>query len=189
VSSGDPEREGVPDAEHPRDPDDRGPLDIDRAFAAIVAGWADDSPSDGGWPAAEDLSAGRHRRADDPPATPAGSDNDLDDGDSLALASASASGPLLPPIGIPEIEEPADESEGFVPPEPPPLPRGDAVSRLAWAGVIGGPVFLLAAVIAWRTAPGILLLAAVAGFVGGFVVLVARMPKHRADDDDDGAVV
>ncbi len=81
------------------------------------------------------------------------------------------------------------DDEGYVPPEPPPLPRGDLVSRLAWAGVLGGPLFLLLAAIVWRELPKALLLAALAAFVGGFVTLVARMPGATPDEPDDGAVV
>jgi hypothetical protein len=82
----------------------------------------------------------------------------------------------------------ADEVGQFVPPEPPPLPRGDLVSRLAWGCVLGGPLFLLIAVLLWRDVPRELLAAAVVAFIGGFVVLVARMPGDH-DGDGDGAVV
>lgn len=63
MSSNDPERDGGPDADKPTPEPE--PLDVDRAFAAIVAAWAKDSPAT--WPAEEDLSLGRHRRTDDPP--------------------------------------------------------------------------------------------------------------------------
>jgi hypothetical protein len=89
---------------------------------------------------------------------------------------------------------PADEiddlwDERFVPPEPPPLPRGDFVTSLGWVCVLGGPLFLVFAALTWRGVPGELILAAVAAFVGGFVLLVARMPGDHPDDPDDGAVV
>ena len=63
------------------------------------------------------------------------------------------------------------------------------VSRLAWSAVIGGPLFLLLAALAWRNLPSSLLLLALAAFVGGFITLVARMPQEPPDDPDDGAVV
>jgi len=192
MSSGEPEQDGGPDAEKP--PPEPEPLDIDSAFAAIVAGWADESPAT--WPAEEDLTLGRHRRADDPDDpddAPTGrraagrKDDDLGGwDDQLALSGAS-----IPSVGQPE-EGPEDDigrADEFVPPEPPPLPRGDVVGWLAWAGVILGPIFMLIRVTLWTGAPGLLVLAALAAFVGGFVVLVARMPKHREDDDSDGAVV
>jgi hypothetical protein len=185
----DPERDNGAD-HSPEEPD---PLDVDRAFAAIVAGWADDAGA-GSWPEEENLSPATRRVADEPddakpdrddvpPADPA---DPVDLAEPVDLAGGPATGPLLPPIGRPEPRE--IELEEFVPPEPPPIPRGDAFTMLAWAGVIIGPIFLLTAVIAWRTAPQVLVLTAISGFVGGFIVLVSRMPKHR-DDDDDGAVV
>jgi hypothetical protein len=201
TAAGDSDREGGADAEHPQQPD---PLDVDAAFAAIIAGWADDAP--GEWPAEEDVAGGRHRRSEDPQAPAAdgpdavtgaarpgpGLPDDPDQIDPLDLFDqAPKDRPLIPSIELP-LNDPlelSESTEGYAPPEPPPLPRGDLLSRLAWAGVIGGPIFLLITVIAWRTAPQLLVLAAIAAFVGGFISLVARMPKHRSDDDDDGAVV
>lgn len=80
------------------------------------------------------------------------------------------------------------EPEGFVPPEPPPLPRGDLPSRLAWGGVLGAPLFFLVCALFWRDVPGLLVVAGIAAFVAGFGALVVRMPANR-DDGDDGAVV
>jgi hypothetical protein len=188
MSSNDPEHDGGPDAEHP--PPEPEPLDIDSAFAAIIAGWADEAPAT--WPAEEDLGLGRHRRADDSADSGARPDERDDfDGGRDELAVSGTGGPLVPSVEQP-LEGPEDDigrADAFVPPDPPPLPRGDVISRLAWGGVIVGPAFLLLAVLGWRSAPQILVLTALAGFVAGFIVLVARMPKHRDDDDDDGAVV
>lgn len=170
--------------------EDRPELDVDTAFAAIVAGWGEPVPEGGGrWPEAEDMPARPARRAADP-------DRDEDD-DEDGPASveddppvARPSGPLLPRLAgepVPELED--DTHDRFVPPEPPPLPRGDLATRLAWAGVAVGPVFLLFAALFWQEAPQLLLMAAVVGFIGGFVTLVLRMPRDRSSDDDDGAVV
>ncbi|NUS50582.1 MAG: hypothetical protein HOQ22_06005, partial [Nocardioidaceae bacterium] len=78
----------------------------------------------------------------------------------------------------------------FVPPEPPPIPRGTPARRLAWLGLFGTPVVMLAAVVfGWRI-PGWLALLMVVAFIGGFVFLVATMPRDRDDwPGDDGAVV
>ena len=76
----------------------------------------------------------------------------------------------------------------FVPDEPPSLRPTDPVSALAWLGALGGPLFLLVAALAWRTAPSVLIGAAVLAFVAGFVTLVVRLPDAR-EDTDDGAVV
>lgn len=190
MTAGDPEHDGGPDAEHPPPTPEPEPLDIDSAFAAIVAGWADE-PTAGTWPAEEDLTQGRHRRVDNPddrPTDPPGRHQERDD-DELALSGTGGS--MVPSVDQPEDgpEDDLGKADAFVPPDPPPLPRGDAFTMLAWAGVVAGPVFLVISAIAWQNAPRVLLLTALAGFAGGFVTLVARMPKHRDDDDDDGAVV
>jgi hypothetical protein len=103
-----------------------------------------------------------------------------------------SSEPLLPAgYGTGDLAgEPAmaDEEGRFVPPDPPPLPRGDLMSRLAWGCVLGGPLFLLIAVLLWRDVPRELLALAVVAFIGGYFVLVARMPGDH-DGDGDGAVL
>ncbi|HEY6794467.1 MAG TPA: hypothetical protein VI248_07270 [Kineosporiaceae bacterium] len=192
--------EGPGDAQPQGERDDRPELDIDSAFAAIVAGFADPVPHGvGPWPAAEDLDDA------EPPGPPgAAAPTHPEEGPAAGAAPGTerwdpplrrislpgegtdgdvASSPAGPPAG----ED--GEEEGYVPPEPPPFPRGDLVARLAWAGVIGGPVFLLLAALLWRSLPTILLLLALTAFVGGFVTLVARMPQENPDDPDDGAVV
>jgi hypothetical protein len=187
VSSSDPEQDGGPDAEHPSTPEP-DPLDVDSAFAAIIAGWAD-APTTGSWPADEDLTVGRHRRVDDP----SGDDSDDDPSpgrdDPADISLTPAGGPLIPSLELPGAERLEEEPEGFVPPDPPPIPRGDLVSRLAWAGLVLGPAFLLFTAFVWTQAPQYLVLGAIGAFVGGFVTLVSRMPTHRDDDGDDGAVV
>lgn len=211
----DSEGPGPGDAQPKGEPEDRPELDIDSAFAAIVAEFSNPTPHGlGPWPASEDLD-------DDEP------DGDRPDGDHPTSAADDASpasgaatgrtarrrivlpgddplphndhpdhGDLMDPDpaghagahrGDPPDDE--DDEDRFVPPEPPPIPRGDVVSRLAWGAVIGGPLFLLIAALTWRTLPSTLLLVALLAFVGGFVTLVARMPQDQPDDPDDGAVV
>lgn len=83
------------------------------------------------------------------------------------------------------------DDDHFVPDPPPPPPRLDRVSRFAWAGVFGGPLFLLlAAMFSWSP-PSAISLVCVLGFVGGMVVLVLRMKDRPPHDSgpDDGAVV
>jgi hypothetical protein len=84
----------------------------------------------------------------------------------------------------------AEESEHYVPPAPPPLPKLDPVTKGAWAALFGGPAYLLlSTAIGWNV-PGVAAFCAVAAFIGGFAVLVLRMddgpPKSGPDD---GAVV
>ncbi|TCC50136.1 hypothetical protein E0H75_17815 [Kribbella capetownensis] len=83
-----------------------------------------------------------------------------------------------------------DPHDHFVPPEPPRAPRLDWISRIAWLGLIGGPLLLiLAAVLDFGT--GRITTLAVVGFIGGFLTLVIRMKDRLPPDDtpDDGAVV
>lgn len=86
----------------------------------------------------------------------------------------------------PEAHDPTDH---YVPPPPPPLPEVDNVTRLAWVGLVGGPLFLVLATLLDWGPTGLVGLIAVMAFVGGFVTLVTRMRDYRDDEDDDGAVV
>jgi hypothetical protein len=79
--------------------------------------------------------------------------------------------------------------EHFVPPEPPPLPQATPARRLAWIGLFATPLLMILAVIFGWTFPTWLSLGMVAAFIGGFVFLIATMPRDRGDDWDDGAVV
>ena len=92
------------------------------------------------------------------------------------------------------LSHPADAPVGrhdddhFIPPEPPPVPRGTPARRLAWCGLFLPPLLMLCAVIFGWTYPGWVSLGLVAAFVGGFVFLVATMPRD-GDGRGDGAVV
>ena len=119
-----------------------------------------------------------------------------DDTPSLPSAPTATAAPSVPPLpGPPDLgprdyAPPPETEEGYVPPEPPPLPRIDVPGALAWAAVLLGPLFLLFAGLFWRTASPLLLGLAVLAFIGGFGALVMRLPSHRdADSGDDGAVV
>ena len=79
----------------------------------------------------------------------------------------------------------------YVPPEPPPLPKADPITRLAWIAVVSGPLFFLVTALLRIEVTGLAAFLGVSAFVGGFVTLVARMRDRPAqgDDPDDGAVV
>jgi hypothetical protein len=146
----------------------------DEAWAAILAAYnAPAVEPERPWPASEDV-AGDDARGED--AASGGREGE-----------EGAAEALRPPAGPPPAPE-----EHFVPPPPPPLPATDPVTRFAWAGLAGGPLFfLIAAILQIQTARWVAVLA-VAAFLGGFVTLVARMKDRLPDDDagpDDGAVV
>ncbi|MCH1868233.1 hypothetical protein [Nocardioides sp. CFH 31398] len=88
-----------------------------------------------------------------------------------------------------EFEAQHEVPERFVPPEPPPLPYVPPSRLLAWCLMVGGPLLLLLSLVLDFWLPGIIQLLAVAGFVGGFVYLVVRMPRDPRDPWDDGARV
>jgi hypothetical protein len=193
--TGDGDRDGPGDAasgereEHPE-------FDVDAAFAAIVAGFADPLPTGAGpWPAAEDV------EADAPPSGPA-DDEGVTAFPDPARLRPSARSPRhrlpedsLDPADRGNTEAPApvpgeDDEERFVPPEPPPITSTDLASRLAWLGVLGGPLVLLLAALTWSHLPTLVVILTLAAFVGGFITLVARLPRDRDHDGpDDGAVV
>jgi hypothetical protein len=160
----------------------RGPLDVEAAFADIVAHWDDSSRTPvGSWPAQEDLGPiiiGDDLTDDEPDADEVSADS----GSSYTVS-------LTPTDWAPRVPEVPVE-EGYVPPDPPPLPRGDLIGWLAWTAVIGGPLFLLLASQVWTDIGRIWIMLAVLAFIAGFAAIVARLPNSRNDDDpDDGAVV
>ena len=122
-----------------------------------------------------------------------------DDADNLTdNLTASLTGNLDDARGLPDEEAPSAEphplvrdDEHYVPEPPPPPPHLDWISRLAWTGVFGGPLLLLAAALLSWTPPGFLVMLCVLGFVGGMTTLVVRMKDHPPHDGgpDDGAVV
>ncbi|GDX31512.1 hypothetical protein LBMAG15_04460 [Actinomycetes bacterium] len=88
----------------------------------------------------------------------------------------------------PFIEELLAEGS-FEPPEPPPIPMPDTIGRFAWAGAIGGPIFLV--VVYVLGLGGFLTTVALLAAIAGFITLVARKRERvfGADERDDGAVV
>jgi hypothetical protein len=86
-------------------------------------------------------------------------------------------------------DEPFDAEERFEPPAPPPLPRVAPDRLIAWIGIFGSPAVLLAALIFSIELPTFVAYLLVAGFVGGFVYLVTKMPRGPRDPWDDGAQI
>ena len=88
-----------------------------------------------------------------------------------------------------QIADEPDEDDRYIPPPPEPLPPLDPVTKGAWAGVLGGPGYLLIARLVDWEIPSWAALLAIVAFVAGFATLVVRMGDKPRDDDDDGAVV
>jgi len=79
------------------------------------------------------------------------------------------------------------ESDRFVPPTPPPLPTPTTDRLIAWSGVFGSPAVLLVCLVFGIDLPQLVAYLLVAGFVGGFLYLVVKMPSGPRDPDDNGA--
>lgn len=107
--------------------------------------------------------------------------------DDLPPAEPS-SAPLAPQAaGAMGDDEP--DPEAFVAPDPPPVPLPRGPRLAAWVGVLVAPMVLLVAALGLLPIPGLIGLAMVVWFVGGFGYLVATMPRGPRDPGDDGAVV
>lgn len=116
--------------------------------------------------------------------------------DEAALSAAPVPGSLHPEDPGGPGSEGADDAvddqldpERFVAPDPPwmPWPRGPRLA--AWLGVLLAPALMFGAALARLTLPGLVGLALVGWFVGGFAYLVVTMPRGPRDPGDDGAVV
>ncbi|MFE9421866.1 hypothetical protein ACFYNO_02755 [Kitasatospora sp. NPDC006697] len=101
--------------------------------------------------------------------------------------------PRVPLDGPRDWQAAEDPDEGhFVPPEPPPLPTGDATATFAWIAVLGGPALLLFDALVWREVSGWPAWVGLTAFLGGFTTLVVRMKDRDPGDPPDpngGAVV
>ena len=93
----------------------------------------------------------------------------------------------------PEPEDVLDdvaEVDRFQQPEPPPVPLPSTWQRrAAWGGVFVAPVLALLLALLRVQLPGLLALGLVGWFVGGFLYLVATMPRTPREPWDDGSRV
>lgn len=83
----------------------------------------------------------------------------------------------------------AEDTEGFIPPDPGPVSSPDPFLNLGWILLAGGLLTILGSLIFWPAAPRAFHMGCVAASVIGGAILTWRMPKDRDDHDEDGAVV
>jgi hypothetical protein len=170
-------------------------FDDDATFADIVAHLNDDFP--------EIERPARPTAADAAPdldTTSTSGEKTTDPAAGTTADSAAGPGPEsarestdLPPGGPQPLPAPLvwrahevnDEyEEHFEPPPVTPLPAGDLAFWAILVGMAGGPLLLLYLVFFNRDASGYWVLTAIAMSVGGFALLVARLPgKHEEGDD------
>lgn len=165
-------------------------FELAQAGSASTAATATDgqdgqpSPADLGQPPGSGLS-GRLIRRDDWPEESTDSPPPRQMLDGRAAFADQVLGPAASDLPRP----PGDDEDDFVPPEPPPIPRGTVAARFAWLGAIGGPILMLISALLGLGTP----IAAVGliGFITGFGALVAMTPDRPRTDDgwDDGAVL
>jgi hypothetical protein len=142
---------------------------IDRAFAELVAGY--------------------HMTADRPdPLPPLKIEPDPPSDPPLAPRVEEHQRLVDPQPRVFDLAAAGEPDEPFVPEPPPPLPRPALPVLLAWIGLGYAAVVVLLASFGVRLPPWAGWLA-LAGFVGGFAVLVARLPRSRPPDAGDGAVL
>ena len=138
---------------------------------------------DDAWRAIVDNYGDRPDLGTDDDATTAGAESD--EADSTGPTMGPTMGPML---GPPPAPGPPDwDEEQFVPPPPPPLPVASPDRMVAWTGLFGSPAILLTALVLGFSLPGWFGYLLVTWFIGGFVYLVALMPRGPRDPGDDGA--
>ncbi|MBO0828515.1 MAG: hypothetical protein J2P24_12105 [Streptosporangiales bacterium] len=91
----------------------------------------------------------------------------------------------------PDDEEETDDEEHFVRPNPPELPRGDLLTKVAWAAMLVAVAYPIVSKATGWPLPGWAIALAVVVFIGGIVIHVVRIRDPRKDEpgSDDGAVV
>ena len=111
------------------------------------------------------------------------------DGDRSPIDEPPALAEPGPPQALPTPQtwrghEVDDEYEEHFEPQPvAPLPVGDLQFWAIIAGMGGGPLLLLYLVLFNRDAGGLWILTAIGMSVGGFALLVSRLPGNQGDDD------
>ncbi|GAA3658598.1 hypothetical protein ACG5V6_26045 [Streptomyces chitinivorans] len=176
------------------------PLDEEAAWAQIVAAYGEEPAS----PPEEERRGGRSGGGDGEGGAEGPGGDGEGDGERSGPAAgdppvrgftvyAAGSGPRDWSPAEPSDDDLGEDDEGhFVPPEPPPLPKGDPASRFAWLAVLGGPLLLMLTILFQQPVTWWIATLGIGGFLGGFAALVMRMRDEEDDDFEDpgrGAVV
>ena len=102
------------------------------------------------------------------------------------ITPSSASSIGRPTLGPSRNEEPTEER--FVPEPLPPIQRPGVPALLGWLGIGYAIIIVLAATFGLRF-PAWAGWIAVGSFVGGFGILMTRLPRERPPGSGDGAVL
>jgi len=187
----------VNDFDRRRSPDG---FDDDAIFADIVAHLKDDDSGDeperAPWsvtwegPTSHGTSTGTPQMPDTPgDTTEKNTDEGTDEDTVQESADERTSVPQgdSPAVTAPQgwrTHEAEEEEEHFEPPQVSPLPMGDLQFWAILAGMIGGPLLLVYLVFFNRNLSHYWTLVSIAMSVGGFILLVSRLPGQEGDDDD-----
>jgi hypothetical protein len=155
---------------------------IDRAFAEMVAGYhlTADQPDMHGVETSEEAAPTTDSNAPFAPDTTAG------------IVIWAADHPLFRPMDRPADARPPVEEETteerYVPEPLPPIQRPGIPALLGWIGIGYAIIIVLAATfgVHFPVWAGWI---AVGSFVGGFGILMTRLPRERPPGSGDGAVV
>lgn len=179
------------DPDRRRSPDG---FDDDAIFADIVAHLRDDDsgtePERATWSVTWEGPTSLGTRADTPDApddvTETGTEEDSaqESADERTSVPPGDSPAVPAPQGWRTHEVDDEEEEHFEPPPVSPLPVGDLQFWAILAGMIGGPLLLVYLVFFNRNLSHYWTLISIAMSVGGFVLLVSRLPGQEGDDDD-----
>jgi hypothetical protein len=147
---------------------------IDRAFAELVAGYhlTADPPD---------------TLTNEPPTEPVTSMSDAADEAPNWATDHPLFGLIEAPADAP-ASSPAPSQDRYVPEPLPPLGRPGVPALLGWIGIGYAIVIVLAATFGLRF-PAWTGWIAVGSFVGGFGILMTRLPRDRPPDAGDGAVL
>lgn len=161
------------------------PEKLDAEFDAIVARLTARDTGAVPWPEAEETSDAGD--GPPPPAPPRRTpDRDWAEWDDLRIPSVEPEAESAD-----EQDEDDADDDHFVPPEPAPVPRGDARLRWAWAGALGAPVLaIILPLLGWGL-DGLTGIGLVLAFLVGFGYLISRLREGPRVEGgpDDGAVV